>query len=877
MGSIDKSAPLDWTSFYNIIDGNLETTAKTRHSINPATGQAGPEVPLVDKNDVERAMPAAKRAAETWAEVPYSDRQKAILAFTDAIEVEKQTFISKLTEEQGKPLHFSSIEIDLTLHWMRTMAKMELPEEKTIEADKEVVIRYTPLGVAVALIPWNYPILLAAAKIVPAVVTGNTIIVKPSPFTPAGGLKLCELAQRFFPPGVVQGLSGDDSLGPLLTEHSLPAKISFTGSTFTGKKVMESASKTLKRVTLELGGNDPAIICDDVDIADVAPKVASLDFLNSGQLCLAIKRIYVDEKIVDKFIVALNQATKKLQVGPGNQPGVKVGPLQNAPQYERVKGFFADIEKENWKVEVGGTIPDGPGYFITPTIINRPNENSRIVTEEPFGPIVPVLTFSSDQEAIKNANNSKMGLGASVWSSNIDRANKIAHKLEAGSVWVNTHFEIDPRMPFGGHKESGIGVEWGIAGLKSFYQQIIDNSIDELDAKLRDISRIIHENPELGYSEFQAHSNIVEFLQALGFKVTPHTYGLETSFTCEYGSGGRVVAINAEYDALPGIGHACGHNLIATGSIAAFLGVVSVIRSKSISGRVRLIGTPAEEGGGGKIKLIKAGAYKDIDACLMAHPFSIPHSQAYGTCLASSKFRATFKGKPAHAAAAPHEGINALDAAVLAYTGTSLLRQQIKPDQRIQGVLLEGGLKPNIITPKSVLDYNVRGSTLGETKELQERVVKCFEGAAIATGCTVEFEETNTYAELRPNRPMCVAFFEAMKGIDSNQIWHVGDKPEPGAYSTDQGNVSHIVPSIHPNYKIPVKDNAPNHTVGFTDAAGTDEAYKLTIATSKGMAAVGVKFLADDQFAKEVRDAFEADQKGRESQSHDSADVIQLA
>lgn len=223
--------------------------------------------------------------------------------------------------------------------------------------------------------------------------------------------------------------------------------------------------------------------------------------------------------------------------------------------------------------------------------------------------------------------------------------------------------------------------------------------------------------------------------------MTPHAYGLETSFSCEYGTGGRLVTINCEYDALPEIGHACGHNLIATGSISAFLGLVAFLKANSIQGRVRLLGTPAEEGLGGKIKLINAGAYKGVDACLMAHPFGSPVNTTYGTCLASAKFRATFTGKPAHAAFAPHEGINALDAAVLAYTGTSVLRQQIKPDQRIQGVMLEGGKSPNIITSKAVLAYNVRGSTLAEMEVLQARVMKCFEGAAIATGCSLEVEE----------------------------------------------------------------------------------------------------------------------------------------
>jgi amidohydrolase len=229
--------------------------------------------------------------------------------------------------------------------------------------------------------------------------------------------------------------------------------------------------------------------------------------------------------------------------------------------------------------------------------------------------------------------------------------------------------------------------------------------------------------------------------------VTPHAFGLQTAFLAEYGTGGRIVTFNVEYDALPGIGHACGHNLIATGSLAAFLGVVAAMKTHCIAGRVRALGTPAEEGGGGKIKLIDAGAYKDVDACLMTHPMAaglVPatiQGIAYGTCVASAKFGATFTGKASHAAAAPHDGLNALDAAVLAYNGLSMLRQQIKPDQRIQVVILEGGDRPNIITPKSVLDLNVRSSGLEDTRVLQQRVRKCFEGAAVATGCTVEFEE----------------------------------------------------------------------------------------------------------------------------------------
>ncbi|KAK6387339.1 hypothetical protein LTS17_000606 [Exophiala oligosperma] len=467
-GHSSKKGLLDWSHFKNVINGNLETTSKTRHSINPATGEPGPEVPIATKDDVDRTLNAAKEAFEKWSEVSYSARQNAVLAFADALEIEKENFSQLLTQEQGKPLVFARFELDLAIQWMRDIAKLELPEERVFEGDKEILIRYTPLGVTVGIVPWNYPILLATGKIAPAVVTGNTIVIKPSPFTPAGDLKLVELAQRFFPPGVVQALSGDDSLGPILTEHPIPAKISFTGSTFTGKKVMESASKTLKRVTLELGGNDPAIVTDNVDIAVVAPKIAGLAFLNSGQICLALKRIFVQESIANEFLQAMVEATKNLKVGPGTEPDVYLGPIQNQMQYEKVKTLFEDIQTKDWKVAVGGKNPEGKGYFITPTIIDRPPLDSRIVKEEPFGPIVPLLTFKDDKEAIKLANDTHMGLGASVWCNDLGRANEIALKLDAGNVWVNTHFELDPRFPFGGHKQSGIGVEWGVGGLKSF-------------------------------------------------------------------------------------------------------------------------------------------------------------------------------------------------------------------------------------------------------------------------------------------------------------------------------------------------------------------------------------------------------------------------
>ncbi|KEF62465.1 NAD-dependent aldehyde dehydrogenase [Exophiala aquamarina CBS 119918] len=460
---------LDFATFSNVIDGKLSSTSKTRHGINPATDKPNPEVPVSTPEDVDRAVAAAKKASKAWGKTSYADRRKAVLAFADALEKEKEGFAHMLTKEQGKPIGFAHFEMDFALSIIRTMAGLELPTEEIVdEESRKIIVRYTPLGTTVGIVPWNYPVLLCVSKIAPCVVTGNPIIIKPSPFTPYSGLKVVELAQQYFPPGVVQALSGDDSLGPWLTAHPGPAKISFTGSSATGKKVMESASKTLKRVTLELGGNDPAVVCDDVDIKEVAPKIATLAFLNSGQICLALKRIFVHEKIFDEFRDAMVEHTKTLKLGEGNEEGVFLGPIQNSMQYERVKGFFSDIEKEKWNVAIGGKNPDGPGYFITPTIIDRPKDDSRLVVEEPFGPIVPLLSFSTDEEAVTKANNTIYGLGASVWSADLDRATKIAEQLEAGNVWVNTHFELDPRAPFGGHKESGIGTEFGVGGLKSY-------------------------------------------------------------------------------------------------------------------------------------------------------------------------------------------------------------------------------------------------------------------------------------------------------------------------------------------------------------------------------------------------------------------------
>ncbi|RFU33258.1 hypothetical protein B7463_g3047, partial [Scytalidium lignicola] len=450
---------IDFTTFKNIINGELKTTKAKRHGINPATKEPNWEVPIATKQDVDNAVQAAQNAFTAWSATSIQERREALDHFADALMEYKDDFSKLLTTEQGKPIHLARGEVDDGFTWLKEISKLTVPEEVVIDNDeRQVITRYTPLGVVVGIVPWNFPIQLACGKIAPAIMTGNTIIIKPSPFTPYCDLKIAELAQRFFPPGVIQALSGDDDLGPMLTSHPGVNKISFTGSTATGKKVMESASQTLKRVTLELGGNDPAIICGDVNIATVAPEIARLAFLNSGQICLALKRIYVHESIYPEFRDTIVEMTKKMKAGDGFEDGVFLGPVQNKMQYDRVKMFFDDIEKEGQKIAVGGISNNSSGYFITPTIIDDPKEDSKIVTEEQFGPIVPLLSWSTEDEVVTRANHTKMGLGASVWSSDLTTARRIARRLEAGNVWVNSHLEVTPLAAFGGHKESGIGM-----------------------------------------------------------------------------------------------------------------------------------------------------------------------------------------------------------------------------------------------------------------------------------------------------------------------------------------------------------------------------------------------------------------------------------
>merc|ERR1712000_156214 len=384
-------------------------------------------------------------------------------------------------------------------------------------------------------------------------------------------------------------------------------------------------------------------------------------------------------------------------------------------------------------------------------------------------------------------------------------------------------------------------------------------AIDACASDLRLISKTIHDNPELGYKEYTAHKVITDFLEKQGFTVTRHAYGLETSFEAEYGSGGRLVVFCAEIDALPEIGHACGHNLIATSSIAGIVGLVGAIKASPIKGRVRILGTPAEEGGAGKVKLLEAGAFNNVDSAIMMHP-TADHSFPQGfralagvKFIASMKLRVDFRGHTAHAGGEPWKGLNALDAAVSSYTNISMLRQQMRPDERIHGVIEDGGTVPNVIPEYSRMNYYIRSPTIKGARELLGRVKNCFEAAAKATGCEVNYIEVPAYTELRINNTLSYEFSKIMGTLGEKVIPR---SDEPFTFSTDMGNVSFAVPSLHGAFGIPAPKDAMPHQAKFAQVSDTEAAVDIALSCAHGMALLGWRVLTDDEFAAGARKDF---------------------
>lgn len=454
------------------VDGEALETNNGFEVIDPATGKPFARAPLASRADLERAIAAARRAYAAWAATPIEARADAVERIADAMETESDSLAALLSREQGKPLHTSAAgEIMGALTWARATAKLRPPLELVKDDASELVeVHRRPLGVVGSITPWNHPVMIAAWHVIPALIAGNTVVIKPSSYTPLSTLRMVEIANKHLPPGVLNSVAGEGGLGQAMAEHPGIDKIVFTGSTPTGRRIMASGASNLKRLTLELGGNDAAIVLADADVEAMAPRIFAKAFGNCGQTCAALKRLYVHEAVHDALAEKLAALASNARIGPGHDPATQFGPVQNRAQFDYICGLAADTKARGGRFLSGGAPLERAGYFFPLSVVVDVTDGMRVVDEEQFGPILPLIRFADPEEAIARANASENGLGGSVWSTDLGKARLLAQRLEAGTVWVNDHATISPDAPFGGAKQSGIGTEFGLHGLDEYMQ-----------------------------------------------------------------------------------------------------------------------------------------------------------------------------------------------------------------------------------------------------------------------------------------------------------------------------------------------------------------------------------------------------------------------
>jgi len=448
--------------------------------INPATGEVVDSAPKGNEGDTRAAIDAAYAAFPSWAETAAEARAQLILKGIDAVKKEIQELSVLLTKEQGKPLGDSQREIEHFLHGMNFYAGLAskirgsyvpLPDNKMYG-----MVLKQPVGVTGAIVPWNFPITLMGTKVGPALAAGCTVVVKPASTTPLTATRIVELLnQAGLPKGVLNIVTGPGSVvGEEMLRNPKLARVAFTGESKTGRHIMEVAGSQMKRVTLELGGSDPMIVCEDADIDKALTGASVGRFYNCGQACLAVKRLYVVESIYDQFVEKLAGKAQRLKLGNGLDKDTRLGPMHSKVQREEIESQVADTVKRGATVLLGGKRPDGPeyekGFFYLPTILTNAPHDSRVVTEETFGPVLPVFKVKHLEEGIEKANSSQWGLGSSVWTKDLGKARRAAERLQAGNVWINSlHIGYD-EMPFGGVKFSGIGREHGPEALEYYLE-----------------------------------------------------------------------------------------------------------------------------------------------------------------------------------------------------------------------------------------------------------------------------------------------------------------------------------------------------------------------------------------------------------------------
>ena len=463
-------------TYLNTINGQLVSSEQSMESINPATGEMLGRVPVSSQAQVAQAIAAARAAQPAWAARPDSERKALMMKVAEVIKTNAPYLSEWVTKEQGKPLGGvgpdqvpgARFELWGCEVWTQVPASLDLPVEVVFEDEtRRDEVHRKPFGVIAAIAPWNWPLMIAIWQIIPSIRSGSTVVIKPSEYTTIGTLELVRLISEVLPKGVINTVSGAGEVGAFLTSNPGIDKIMFTGSARTGSRIAEAAARNMVPTTMELGGNDAAIVLPDADPKAIAMGLFWGAFINMGQTCACAKRLYVHESIFDQTVQALKELAQAMPMGNGMDDGMAMGPIQNKMQYDKVVDLVESAKKAGATIVCGGQPKGGAGYFYPLTLVTGLQDGARLVDEEQFGPVLPIIKYRDLDQAVASANRLSAGLGASVWSSDVERAKEVASRIQAGTVWINQHGMIHPMVPFGGIKGSGYGVEFGVEGLKS--------------------------------------------------------------------------------------------------------------------------------------------------------------------------------------------------------------------------------------------------------------------------------------------------------------------------------------------------------------------------------------------------------------------------